>query len=1164
MRMFRIILLLCISFMLSDVHAKEITQNEFENELHIERAYIVDNYLFDISDGFNPSLKDLLIASSYNSKDNINVYEIKITENINGDIVREYRELLENKTLNSFPSIDIKYIYKGSVSGGAKEVVDNKVLTHNISRAGILEETKYNDLNIERAYILGEYIFNLDNGYNPSLKDLLIAATTVEDDDIKVYEIKKSENISGDIVEEYNELLSFNSISSYPTIKGHYVYTNNINNNNYNYLIKQNDMITLSKKEGIYSGTPLIHNNASNISGNVINYDYYDSTDCSGSALNNAPINAGNYSVKASTNDDEYYIGSSKCVTHTITKADTITELEKQEQLYNGNVHEITGASSKLYSSNLVINNPQYTYAYYSDDQCNNEIENPVSRGKYYVKSLLSGTNDYNSSESSCVEYIIGKSYITTIPVIKAGSTLSTDGYLNISTNNATLINFDNSKVWSNEIEYNSTENRGLSRFSIKVDKDFIDNEDTYYDISIEYYDEGFGNVLMQSSRYADNTMNYSEYGYGSYVEDYPMWGEREFYIKNLSFGLTNTKKWKTYTFNVTNDFFEHNIDNYIHLYFGKNIQNINDSSTIKIKSITVNKRMFKIDTRDSISNKIGNIYTDADFGMGFSVKNTYEVSKNISIKYEVFDNYNTKKIEQTFNNIKIEAGEVKNYSINNINQYGTFELVVTVECDDKIETEKIKFSKIISDLSNQNNSFIGATVHLNYGGWYNEITLNNSLLLTKKLGINNIRQGMNNGFVVRDVVSGGYSNTFGRYEDTFNTITNSELNVLPVLWNTSSNITVDNNGIITDESFEILKNEVVDYYKNLATKYKNSLIYYEMPGEWNNISYMTAEKYAEIVAEVSKKIKSIDSDAKIVALSSMDDIWSDNRDYSYYSKTEVDHQNISHDSWMAKVFKTRWLNNNNEEVGFLSFIDVISLDFYPYNYEKSIIDNYYFERINGVRELIDYYNTENKDIPITFTETGYYSADNSNETIQANGIVHTLVFALANKGKKELDNCSFTSYNFDKVYIYSLQDEAEFNKNGEGNYGIVENYHSNKIKPSTRDVEMNAKLSYVAVNMFNYLLADASLNYTNERLLGDTISENEYLLYEFKKEDKTIIALWNNNSSIEHSININDLIGKHVVIYDMFGNIINDYISDSNTININIDNTLKYVVLSN
>ena len=198
---------------------------------------------------------------------------------------------------------------------------------------------------------------------------------------------------------------------------------------------------------------------------------------------------------------------------------------------------------------------------------------------------------------------------------------------------NPTIKKIDLQNVWVNTIEYDNTENRGQSRFSIKVDKSFIGDIKTNYDVIIDYYDEGDGIVLMQSSSTPNNTINYSGYGYGGYVEEgWWTWKSRNFYFKNLSFGLANTKEWQQYTIPVTSDFFEEGIDNYIHFYFGKPIDN-NEFDTVKIKKITICKRNFIIESSDTNNaNMVGNIYTNDDFGMGFNIINTSNVDKNIHL----------------------------------------------------------------------------------------------------------------------------------------------------------------------------------------------------------------------------------------------------------------------------------------------------------------------------------------------------------------------------------------------------------------------------------------------------------------------------------------------------------------------------------------------------
>ena len=78
MKKIKYLLLLTLLFPYTLVNAKVITNKEFEDDYNLERAYAVNNYLFNMNNGFNISLKDLLISSSYGNKDNVNVFEISI------------------------------------------------------------------------------------------------------------------------------------------------------------------------------------------------------------------------------------------------------------------------------------------------------------------------------------------------------------------------------------------------------------------------------------------------------------------------------------------------------------------------------------------------------------------------------------------------------------------------------------------------------------------------------------------------------------------------------------------------------------------------------------------------------------------------------------------------------------------------------------------------------------------------------------------------------------------------------------------------------------------------------------------------------------------------------------------------------------------------------
>ena len=779
-----------------------ITEDEYIN-LGIERAYVIGNYLFDISNNFNPSLKDLLIASSYVDIDNVKVYELKISTNIYGDIVKEYRELLDNVLLDSFPNITIKYVYDSVDS--FNDINPSLNLEYGIADSLQLSEADFKALNIVRAYLIGDYLFDLDNGYNPSLNDLLIAATTSYTNDLKVYELKISENINGDIVEEYSELLSDKTLTRFPTINCKYVYDKNIKENTPKKTLKFKDTLEFVDFSKNYAVDGIIVNEARSKNNLDLEYEYFKSDDCSGEKLSKI-YDIGVYSVLAKSTTTENIIGTSKCVKLSVNYGDLTSN------------------------------------SYYIDP------ENFISSEKY-------------------------------LNVFKTDALIETSG--------------DNS-YWANEIEYNSEINKGKSRFTIKVDKGFVQDVKTNYDITIDYYDKGDGIVLMQSSSTNNNVINYSAYGFGGYVEEtWWNWDSRLFYIKNLSFGLTDTGQWKQYTFNVTDEFFEKDIDNYVHFYFGKPSDN-NENDYIKIKKITITKRSFYIESANENDKKVvGNIYTDDEFGMGFSIKNILKSNKKIDLSYEIYDINSNKVYEKDLGLIDINSNATKKYYIsefNDLNIYGVFDLKIKVLYDDVTEFETIKFSRIKSDLTNKNNDFLALNINFGFNGWATNKHLSESLNLSKKLGINNLRYGINNPFIYSDIEYNGYTNILGRYESIYDYILiDNNQNVLPVIWNIKSNIELDDNGKLTSDCFETLKNEVIEYYLKLATKYGDYFTYYEILNEWNNGSPMkavTASQYAEIVVEVSKALKSVDSDAKIVAIASSDDIWCSSNYCSYYSPT--------------------------------------------------------------------------------------------------------------------------------------------------------------------------------------------------------------------------------------------------------------------------------------
>ena len=366
-RLLKIIILLVV-LVIYPVKAKVLNVNDIENVYKLERSYVVDKYIFDLSKGFNPSLKDLLIAASHNTENDISVYEVKISQNINNDMVYEYRELLNNTELNAFPNIDVKYIYNNTVSNNYNYVdVDPDMnLVYGNSNAKILTEEEFNELGIDHAYAIGEYLFNLDAGFNPSLKDLLLASKTVYSDNMKIYEIKKSENISGDIIVEYNELLSNTKLNDFPIIKIKYIYENHVYNNQPDNTLAYYDIVSLNDLTKTYTSNKIVVNEATSQNNLPIVYEFYKNANCTGEKYEDGVVNVGEYGVLAKSVGNERYLEGTKCAKLTVVPKDISTisqvSLVNNSHIYTGS--EIEAQFNVTENGNNLVANKDYTYTY--------------------------------------------------------------------------------------------------------------------------------------------------------------------------------------------------------------------------------------------------------------------------------------------------------------------------------------------------------------------------------------------------------------------------------------------------------------------------------------------------------------------------------------------------------------------------------------------------------------------------------------------------------------------------------------------------------------------------------------------------------------------------------------------------------------------------------
>ena len=108
-----LLLAIIVFLTIGKINALEINGQEYES-YNITRSYVVGNYIFDLSK-HNPTLRDLMLAAQTLPTGEAAIFEIKIAENLDGEMQKEYRELLSSENLEKFPSLDVKYIYMSEI-----------------------------------------------------------------------------------------------------------------------------------------------------------------------------------------------------------------------------------------------------------------------------------------------------------------------------------------------------------------------------------------------------------------------------------------------------------------------------------------------------------------------------------------------------------------------------------------------------------------------------------------------------------------------------------------------------------------------------------------------------------------------------------------------------------------------------------------------------------------------------------------------------------------------------------------------------------------------------------------------------------------------------------------------------------------------------------------
>lgn len=122
-------IVLCLIFMISlipsIVSAKILGYNDY-HELNIEHAFVVGDYIFDISRGFSPSLRDFMHASrTIPSNESVYVEEITIIEIPEIDYYEfSQLEIYSKRNItdvSKFKTLNPKYIYRANIENAKRE-----------------------------------------------------------------------------------------------------------------------------------------------------------------------------------------------------------------------------------------------------------------------------------------------------------------------------------------------------------------------------------------------------------------------------------------------------------------------------------------------------------------------------------------------------------------------------------------------------------------------------------------------------------------------------------------------------------------------------------------------------------------------------------------------------------------------------------------------------------------------------------------------------------------------------------------------------------------------------------------------------------------------------------------------------------------------------------
>ena len=674
---------------------------------------------------------------------------------------------------------------------------------------------------------------------------------------------------------------------------------------------------------------------------------------------------------------------------------------------------------------------------------------------------------------------------------------------------NAKLINFNlPSKT---ELGKSGAVTNGDGFLFIKVDIDdafmYQLPNNTPVDITVEYFDDSDGEICIH---YDSN-------------EPIPHWNNMEnntYASQSEIIELTNTKKWKTYTFHLEDLYAGNRFDNSYDFRVGTwNPTTGFSPKDVLLGSIKVEYSKYLTPLKvDGISmGHVGNLMSaEEEKYFDIPIYNKTEEELVADWDFKVYDEYE-RLIGEYKHNSEIAPGEKRTERINieNPEKYGIYTVDGVVDVYYKNNPELKYTNEVDTKFSI---SYIYGPENTNHDFGANHQMVSHSYAKSKEVAESMSRMGM--GILREESNSAGFVKIGpGEYKakessiQMWSDLVEQGVELHTIIFNDVGCDRVWNQPPSTDE-------EIAEYGKwagCVAKELKGICNVFEVWNEYNYSGFniipdrATPENYVKMCKVVYEEIKAVNPDAVILGLSTAPP-----------SGTITDYE------WSKAVF----------EAGGYQYMDAIAI--HPYDWAGTNAYDYDLDEITWMKELNEFKElmSEYGELkPIYFTEFGFSSAEGETyATHKEQYQCHVLGRALS----KSYELC-------DKYVAYCLADRED-RRFVEENWGFVNSFRN------PEPVQFSAKPSFVAMAAFNKFVS------SNTKAVNTIADGRIYSFHYYNNDLQKDVLLLESAQGFEGTRSFN-LGCNSLELFDSYGNKMADLVSDNGEYSFYIDRDPVYAV---